>query len=231
MRYVFAWLRHFTISAAAAPPAGEVRSVSDVSVASRDPSSVSSRSRPAGRAGDSQMARCSSSHVRTGAIASGTAQERTRPSFEVAMRPASSSTERCRITSAARLDSVERRHRRRPLRQPRQDRPAVGSARAWTGGKVGAISLTIPQRRAGKGKVRHVAKCYRVRTALALALFPSGCATPLNLRTVSAGREAGLALEGPAKGCCVGIADFRPDQRAPPVSSICLASSTRSAST
>lgn len=102
------------------------------------------------------MARCSSSHVRTGSRASGTmAQVRIRPSLEVEINPASSSTERCRIT-------VGRRSPVGPARsvtcagvsasRVRIDR-RVGSASAWKSrdrsGSCLAMSLTIAQFAAG----------------------------------------------------------------------------------
>ncbi len=114
------------------------------------------------------MARCSSSHVRTGSRASGTtAQVRIRPSLDVAINPASSSTERCRIT-------VGRRSPVGPARSVTRAGPSasrvridrrVGSARAWKSsersGSCLAMTLTIacPAARR-KGKLRQSAKFF-----------------------------------------------------------------------
>jgi len=109
------------------------------------------------------MARCSSSHVRTGCRASGTiAQVRIRPSLDVAINPASSSTERCRITVGSRspvgpAKSVTRAGAR--ARRVKIDR-RVGSASAWkmsdSSGSCLAMSLTIARsaRRASENFVK-----------------------------------------------------------------------------
>ncbi len=98
------------------------------------------------------MARCSSSHVRTGPSASGTmAQVRIRPSLDVVINPASSSTERCRITVGSRSPVGPARSVTRAgvsASRVRIDR-RVGSASAWKSsersGSCLAISLTIAQ--------------------------------------------------------------------------------------
>ena len=99
------------------------------------------------------MARCSSSHVRTGSRASGTiAQVRIRPSLDVAIKAASSNTERCRITVGRRSPvGPARSVTRAGVSASRvQDRPAgrIKRARGRAARRSGsclAMSLTIAQ--------------------------------------------------------------------------------------